>query len=40
MLEAHMDELGGVVRRVTPEGFLSIEMLGSSGSIRRYIGAY
>jgi putative aminopeptidase FrvX len=28
MLDAHMDELGGVVRRVTPEGFLSMQMLG------------
>ena len=28
MLDAHMDELGGVVRRVTKEGFLSMQMLG------------
>jgi len=28
MLDAHMDELGGVVRRVTPNGFLSMQMLG------------
>ena len=28
MLDAHMDELGGVVRRVTPSGFLSMQMLG------------
>ena len=28
MLDAHMDELGGVVRRVTPAGFLSMQMLG------------
>jgi hypothetical protein len=28
MLDAHMDELGGVIRRVTPEGFLSMQMLG------------
>ena len=28
MLDAHMDELGGVVRRVTPGGFLSMQMLG------------
>ncbi len=28
MLDAHMDELGGVVRRVTGEGFLSMQMLG------------
>lgn len=28
MLDAHMDELGGIVRRVTPEGFLSMQMLG------------
>ena len=28
MLDAHMDELGGVLRRVTPDGFLSMQMLG------------
>ena len=28
MLDAHIDELGGVVRRVTPGGFLSMQMLG------------
>jgi putative aminopeptidase FrvX len=28
MLDAHMDELGGLIRRVTPDGFLSMEMLG------------
>jgi endoglucanase len=28
MIDAHMDELGGMVRRVTPEGFLSMQMLG------------
>ena len=28
MLDAHMDELGGVVRRVTSTGFLSMQMLG------------
>lgn len=28
MLDAHMDELGGVVRRSTKEGFLSMQMLG------------
>lgn len=28
MLDAHMDELGGVVRRVTDTGFLSMQMLG------------
>jgi putative aminopeptidase FrvX len=28
MIDAHMDELGGVVRRVTPDGFLSIQTLG------------
>ena len=28
MLDAHMDELGGIVRRVTPGGFLSMQMLG------------
>jgi endoglucanase len=28
MLDAHMDELGGMVRRVTPDGFMSMQMLG------------
>lgn len=28
MLDAHMDELGGMVRRVTATGFLSMQMLG------------
>lgn len=28
MLDAHMDELGGLIRRVTPDGFLSMQMLG------------
>ncbi len=28
MIDAHMDELGGMVRRVTPEGFVSMQMLG------------
>ena len=28
MLDAHMDELGGIVRRVTPEGWLTMQMLG------------
>lgn len=28
MLDAHMDELGGVVRRVTPNGYLTMQMLG------------
>jgi len=28
MLDAHMDELGGMVRRVTPTGYLSMQMLG------------
>ena len=28
MLDAHMDELGGVVRRETHDGFLSMQMLG------------
>lgn len=28
MVDAHMDELGGVVRRVTPHGFLTMQMLG------------
>lgn len=28
MLDAHMDELGGLVRRIRPDGFLSMQMLG------------
>lgn len=28
MLDAHMDELGGMIRRITPTGFLSMQMLG------------
>ncbi len=28
MLDAHMDELGGIVRRTTRDGFLSMQMLG------------
>ncbi|HME07297.1 MAG TPA: M42 family metallopeptidase [Bryobacteraceae bacterium] len=28
MVDAHMDELGGVVRRVTPNGLLTMQMLG------------
>ena len=28
MLDAHMDEVGGMVRHVTPDGFLSMQMLG------------
>ena len=28
MIDAHMDELGGMVRRITPIGFLSMQMLG------------
>jgi putative aminopeptidase FrvX len=28
MLDAHMDELGGMVRRVTPDGFVTMQMLG------------
>ncbi len=28
MLDAHMDELGGLIRRITPSGFLSMQMLG------------
>ncbi|HEV2386672.1 MAG TPA: M42 family metallopeptidase [Candidatus Acidoferrales bacterium] len=28
MLDAHMDELGGMIRRVTPQGFLTMQMLG------------
>src|SRR6185437_3041403 len=28
MLDAHMDQLGGLIRRITPNGFLSMQMLG------------
>src|SRR5215510_2398821 len=28
MLDAHMDELGGMVRRVRPDGFVTMQMLG------------
>jgi endoglucanase len=28
MIDAHMDELGGIVRRITPGGFLTMQMLG------------
>lgn len=28
MLDAHMDELGGMVRRFTPDGYLTMQMLG------------
>lgn len=28
MLDAHMDELGGLVRRITPDGFMTMQMLG------------
>ncbi len=28
MVDAHMDELGGMVRRLTPNGFLTMQMLG------------
>ena len=28
MIDAHMDELGGMIRRVTPDGFLTMQMLG------------
>jgi putative aminopeptidase FrvX len=28
MIDAHMDELGGMIRRITPTGFLSMQMLG------------
>jgi putative aminopeptidase FrvX len=28
MVDAHMDELGGVIRRVTPNGLLTMQMLG------------
>jgi len=28
MVDAHMDELGGMIRRITPNGFLTMQMLG------------
>ena len=28
MVDAHMDELGGMVRRISPNGFLTMQMLG------------
>jgi endoglucanase len=28
MVDAHMDELGGVIRRITPNGYLTMQMLG------------
>ena len=28
MVDAHMDEVGGMIRRITPEGYLSMQMLG------------
>ncbi len=28
LIDAHMDELGGLVRRLTPDGFLTMQMLG------------
>src|SRR5262249_54887400 len=28
MVDAHMDELGGVIRRVTSDGYLTMQMLG------------
>ena len=28
MIDAHMDELGALIRRITPNGFLSMQMLG------------
>jgi endoglucanase len=28
MVDAHMDELGGMIRRITPDGFLTMQMLG------------
>jgi putative aminopeptidase FrvX len=28
MIDAHMDELGAIVRRITPDGFLTMQMLG------------
>lgn len=29
MVDAHMDELGGMVRRIRPDGFISMQMLGA-----------
>jgi putative aminopeptidase FrvX len=37
MLDAHMDEVGGIIRRVTPGGMMTMQMLGGlagSGSGR------
>jgi putative aminopeptidase FrvX len=28
MVDAHLDELGGMIRRITPDGYLSMQMLG------------
>ena len=28
MVDAHMDELGGMIRRITPNGLLTMQMLG------------
>ena len=28
MIDAHMDELGGMIRRITPAGFMTMQMLG------------
>lgn len=28
MVDAHMDEVGGMIRRITPDGYLSMQMLG------------
>ncbi len=28
MVDAHMDELGGIIRRITPRGLLTMQMLG------------
>ena len=28
MIDAHMDELGGMIRRITPDGFMTMQMLG------------
>jgi len=28
MLDAHMDELGGLIRRITPDGYMTMQMLG------------
>jgi putative aminopeptidase FrvX len=41
MVDAHMDELGGVVRRVTADGYLTMQMLGGwldKGPVRAITG--